>query len=88
MASWALACKNCRTVFTHSQIPDTLADYYLPTRPEFPLSGVDRECPSRKTTATSTAFLLLYATRARRHTQWGSDPLGFADANQCWRIYF
>ena len=45
MASWALACKNCRKVFTYSQIPDTLADYYLPTRPAFPPSGVERECP-------------------------------------------
>ena len=45
MASWALACKNCRKVFTYSQIPDTVADYYLPTRPKFPPSGVERECP-------------------------------------------
>src|SRR5580700_6645863 len=45
MANWALACKNCRKVFTYSQIPDTVADYYLPTRPKFPPSGAERECP-------------------------------------------
>lgn len=52
MASWALACKNCRAIFTHSQIPDTLADYYIPTRPEFPPTGLERDCPSGKTTST------------------------------------
>lgn len=52
MASWALACKNCRAVFTHSQIPDTLADYYIPTRPDFPPTGLERECPNCKTTST------------------------------------
>jgi hypothetical protein len=46
MASWALACKNCRAVFTYSQIPDTLADYYIPTRPEFPPEGLRCECPN------------------------------------------
>jgi hypothetical protein len=48
MASWAVACKNCRAVFTYSQISDTLADYYLPTRPAFPPSGDERECPNCK----------------------------------------
>lgn len=48
MASWGLACKNCHAVFTHSQIPNTLADYYLPIRPEFPPDGLERECPNCK----------------------------------------
>jgi hypothetical protein len=48
MASWALACKNCRAVFTHSQIPDTLAEHFLPTRPEFPPEGLRCECPNCK----------------------------------------
>jgi hypothetical protein len=52
MASWALACKNCRAVFTHSQIPDTLADYYIPTRPDSPPTGLERECPNCKTRST------------------------------------
>ena len=39
MASWALACKNCCKVF-----PETAADYYLPTRPAFPLISVEGEC--------------------------------------------
>jgi hypothetical protein len=60
MASWSLACKNCRTVFTHSQIPDTLADYYLPARPEFPASGLERECPSCKTKSTYQATELTF----------------------------
>ena len=37
--------KNCRKVFAYSQIPDTVADYYLPMRPAFPPSSVERECP-------------------------------------------
>jgi hypothetical protein len=52
MASWALACKNCRAVFAYSQISDTLADHYLPTRPAFPPSGVERECPNCKSKFT------------------------------------
>jgi hypothetical protein len=46
MASWALACKNCRAVFTHSQIPDTLANYYIATKPDFPPAGLRCECPN------------------------------------------
>lgn len=39
MASWILACKNCRVVFARSGIPDTVSNYYLPLRPEFPPGG-------------------------------------------------
>jgi hypothetical protein len=60
MASWALACKNCCKVFTCSQIPDTVADYYLPTRPAFPPSGVERECPNSKAKSTYQATELTF----------------------------
>ncbi len=46
MASWALTCKNCRALFIHSQIPDTVAEYYIPTRPAFPPEGLEHECPN------------------------------------------
>ena len=39
MASWVLECKNCRAIFTHSQISNTLADYYS-RRPVFPPEGL------------------------------------------------
>jgi hypothetical protein len=55
MASWALACKNCCKVF-----PETAADYYLPTRPAFPLSGVERECPNSKVKSTYQATELAF----------------------------
>jgi len=67
MASWALACKNCRKVFTYSRISDTLADYYLPTRPTFPPSGVERECPRCKSKFTyQRSELTFQSARARR----------------------
>jgi hypothetical protein len=61
MASWTLACKNCHAVFTHSRIPDTLADYYIPTRPEFPPSGLECECPNCKVKSTYQARELTFA---------------------------
>jgi hypothetical protein len=68
MASWALACKHCRVVFTHSQIPDTLADFYLPTRPEFPLNGFERECPRCKVTSTYRSTDLTFQRTGRLRT--------------------
>jgi hypothetical protein len=65
MASWALTCKNCHAVFTHSQIPDTLADYYIPTRPEFPLNGLERECPDCKVTSTYHSIDLMFQRTGR-----------------------
>ncbi len=48
MASWALTCKQCSQVFTHSQVSQTLADYFLPEKPKFPPAGFERECPNCK----------------------------------------
>jgi hypothetical protein len=66
MASWGLACKNCHAVFTHSQIPDTLADYYLPIRPEFPSDGPERECPNCKITSTYKRNELTFRFRTQQ----------------------
>ncbi len=52
MASWLLDCKNCHEAFPYSLIPDTLAEYYLPSRPVFPPEGRERECPNCKTKFT------------------------------------
>jgi rubredoxin len=60
MASWGLRCKNCGAVFTHSLIADTLADHFLPTRPEFPPNGIERECPSCKVKSRYQAIELVY----------------------------
>lgn len=67
MASWVLKCKNCRVVFTHSQISNTLADYYIPARPQFPPEGLERECPTCKVKSTYQQHELMYQSdRARR----------------------
>ena len=52
MAYWVLDCKSCNRVFTYSVVPDTLADYYLPSPPAFPIEGRERECPNCKTKST------------------------------------
>jgi ribosomal protein S27E len=65
MATWGLACKNCRTVFTHSQIPETLTDYYIPTRPEFPPNGLERECPSCNNKSIYRAIDLTFQRTSR-----------------------
>lgn len=51
MASWSLACKNCNKAFAYSQIGDTLSEFFIPSRPEIPPEGVERECPSCKAKA-------------------------------------
>ena len=45
MPSWALACKNCGKLFAHSQIGENLANFYLPEKPKFPDTGLERLCP-------------------------------------------
>jgi hypothetical protein len=60
MASWFLDCKNCHEPFPYSQIPDTLAAYYLPSRPVFPAESRERQCPHCKTKSTSTLFDLRF----------------------------
>jgi len=48
MASWGLDCRNCHKAFAYSKIGDTLLDVFIPSRPEFPPQGVERECPHCK----------------------------------------
>ncbi len=60
MASWLLDCKNCREAFPYSLMPDTLADYYLPSRPVFPANGRERQCPHCKTKSTYEPFDLRF----------------------------
>jgi hypothetical protein len=48
MASWGLICKGCRQVFRYSEISETLADYFLPAKPEIAAEGIERECPNCK----------------------------------------
>jgi hypothetical protein len=52
MASWALKCKRCGEVFTYSQISETLANYFFPTKPEFPPEGLECECSNCKAKST------------------------------------
>jgi len=44
MARWVLRCPNCSETFVHSEIEDTLANYFLPTKPEFPKGGQTLAC--------------------------------------------
>jgi len=60
MASWSLACKNCGAAFTFSKIGETLADHFIPLRPDFPAEGVKRECPSCKVTSSYQRNELTY----------------------------
>jgi DNA-directed RNA polymerase subunit RPC12/RpoP len=45
MASWALRCPNCNTTFTHALVEDTLANFYFPAKPTFPVGGKTLDCP-------------------------------------------
>jgi DNA-directed RNA polymerase subunit RPC12/RpoP len=45
MASWGLRCPNCNSTFTHSQVEDTLANFYIPAKPTFPVGGETLDCP-------------------------------------------
>jgi hypothetical protein len=49
MARWVFTCKNCYKVFPHAEIGDTLADYFLPKKPEISSEGQELECPDCKT---------------------------------------
>ena len=50
MARWVLECPSCKKEFTHSQIEENLklADYYIVPKPEFPIGGLQMECPNCK----------------------------------------
>ena len=64
MASWALCCKSCGKDFTYSQIGDTMLDYFfIPSRPEMPPKGVERECPNCKAKATYQQTELRYQSK-------------------------
>jgi len=60
MASWVLTCRNCGEVFTHSQIGQALADYFIPAKPAFPPEGWERECPSCKSKSIYQQHELAY----------------------------
>jgi DNA-directed RNA polymerase subunit RPC12/RpoP len=45
MGRWALICKQCSEEFTHSQVKETLANFFIPEPPKFPPEGLERECP-------------------------------------------
>jgi transcription elongation factor Elf1 len=51
MASWTLNCKSCGKSFDHSKISDTLVNYFLAEKPEFPSGGSEFECPHCNTKA-------------------------------------
>jgi len=36
MAIWVLCCKKCLETYEHSKIPDTLANFFLAEKPQFP----------------------------------------------------
>jgi hypothetical protein len=63
MPSWGLTCKGCGDIFRYSEISEnTLVDYFLPAKPEFPARGVERECPSCKAKFTYQKSELMYQT--------------------------
>lgn len=45
MANWTLTCKRCSRAFKHSQIKDTLENYFMPAKPDVPAGGAECECP-------------------------------------------
>jgi hypothetical protein len=53
MPSWVLNCPGCSKTFPHSQIKQsTMADYFVPSKPEFPEGGQNLECPNCKKAET------------------------------------
>ena len=44
MASWVLCCPNCSETFVHSEIEDTLANYFALVKPKFPKGGQILTC--------------------------------------------
>lgn len=65
MANWSLACKNCNKPFAYSQIADTLSEFFIPSRPEIPPEGVERECPNCNATATYRRNELRYQSEGQ-----------------------
>ena len=44
MACWVLRCPNCSETFVHSEIQDTLANFFSLAKPEFPEGGQMLTC--------------------------------------------
>jgi hypothetical protein len=44
MARWILRCPDCSRTFVHSEIEDTLANYFFPAKPNFPKDGQTLTC--------------------------------------------
>lgn len=66
MASWDLTCKDCGEDFTHSQVGETLANYFIASKPEFPPEGLEFECPHCKTKSLYLRNELRYQERRIR----------------------
>lgn len=62
MARWVLSCPFCKKDFTYSEIPSksTLADYFLPLKPDVPVEGVRVDCPCCKKVMTFFRHQLVY----------------------------
>jgi ribosomal protein S27E len=45
MARWIIECRKCGSAIHHSTIPDTLENYYFPSRPASAYQGMSMECP-------------------------------------------
>ena len=61
MPNWVLRCRDCNSIFTHSKIDDvSLADYYVPVKPEFPPAGTELQCPKCGCKAIYQGFALSY----------------------------
>ena len=52
MASWVLICPKCNSAFAHSQVKDTLENFFLASKPIFPTGGTALDCPNCGHTAT------------------------------------
>jgi hypothetical protein len=47
MAKWTLECRKCWALFEYLPAGEqTFADYFLPTKPDFPPGGSDIKCPN------------------------------------------
>ena len=63
MARWTLRCDNCNFDFTHSMIEDSgVANFFQPTKPEFPDGGTELECPNCGHKGTYQRHELAYQT--------------------------
>ncbi len=60
MARWALICKHCGLSFEHSRILDTLANFFLAEKPQFPSNGLEFSCPHCKKTAIYRPVELMF----------------------------